>query len=87
MKERFTLDFNLNTFVLISDKTHEETTIDLQQALTIMDTSAVTRVTNAVKAELDAIVTMNEISNILLTQLIIPAYIARLSYSCRLEMV
>ncbi len=65
MKERFTLDFNLNTFVLISDKTHEETTIDLQQALTIMDTSAVTRVTNAVKAELDAIVTMNEISNIL----------------------
>jgi hypothetical protein len=65
MKERFTLDFNLNTFVLISDKTHEETTIDLQQALTIMDTSAVTRVTNAVKAELDAIVTMKEISNIL----------------------
>jgi len=65
MKERFTLDFNLNTFVLISDKTHEETTIDLQQALTIMDTSAVTRVTNAVKAELDALVTMNEISNIL----------------------
>lgn len=65
MKERFTLDFNLNTFVLISDKTHEETTIDLQQALTIMDTSAVTRVTNAVKAELEAIVTMNEISNIL----------------------
>lgn len=65
MKERFTLDFNLNTFVLISDKTHEETTIDLQQALTIMDTSAVTRVTNAVKAELDAIVTMNGISNIL----------------------
>lgn len=64
MKERFTLDFNLNTFVLISDKTHEETTIDLQQALTIMDTSAVTRVTNAVKAELDAIVTMKEISNI-----------------------
>ena len=65
MRERFTLDFNLNTFVLISDKTHEETTIDLQQALTVMDTSAVTRVTNAVKAELDAIVTMNEISNIL----------------------
>ena len=65
MRERFTLDFNLNTFVLISDKTHEETTIDLQQALTIMDTSAVTRVTNAVKAELDAIVTMKEISNIL----------------------
>jgi hypothetical protein len=65
MKETFTLDYNLNTFVLISDKTHEETTIDLQQALTIMDTSAVTRVTNAVKAELDAIVTMNEISNIL----------------------
>lgn len=65
MKERFTLDFNLNTFVLISDKTHEETTIDLQQALTIMDTSAVARVTNAVKAELDAIVTMNGISNIL----------------------
>ena len=65
MKERFTLDFNLNTFVLISDKTHEETTIDLQQALTIMDTSAVTRVTNAVKAEIKAIVTMNEISNIL----------------------
>jgi len=65
MKERFTLDFNLNTFVLISDKTHEETTIDLQQALTIMDTSAVARVTNAVKAELDALVTMNEISNIL----------------------
>ena len=65
MKERFTLDFNLNTFVLISDKTHEETTIDLQQALTIMDTSAVTRVTNAVKAELEAIVTMKEISNIL----------------------
>ena len=65
MRETFTLDFNLNTFVLISDKTHEETTIDLQQALTIMDTSAVTRVTNAVKAELDAIVTMNEISNTL----------------------
>jgi hypothetical protein len=70
MRETFTLDFNLNTFVLISDKTHEETTIDLQtidlqQALTIMDTSAVTRVTNAVKAELDAIVTMKEISNIL----------------------
>jgi len=65
MRERFTLDFNLNTFVLISDKTHEETTIDLQQALTVMDTSAVTRVTNAVKAELDAIVTMKEISNIL----------------------
>lgn len=65
MRETFTLDFNLNTFVLISDKTHEETTIDLQQALTIMDTSAVTRVTNAVKAELDAIVTMNQISNIL----------------------
>lgn len=65
MKERFTLDFNLNTFVLISDKTHEETTIDLQQALTIMDTSAVTRVTNAVKVELEAIVTMKEISNIL----------------------
>ena len=65
MKETFTLDYNLNTFVLISDKTHEETTIDLQQALTLMDTSAVTRVTNAVKAELDAIVTMNEISNIL----------------------
>jgi len=65
MRERFTLDFNLNTFVLISDKTHEETTIDLQQALTIMDTSAVTRVTNAVKAELEAIVTMKEISNIL----------------------
>lgn len=65
MRETFTLDFNLNTFVLISDKTHDETTIDLQQALTIMDTSAVTRVTNAVKAELDAIVTMNQISNIL----------------------
>lgn len=65
MSETFTLDFNLNTFVLISDKTHEETTIDLQQALTVMDTSAVTRVTNAVKAELDAIVTMKEISNIL----------------------
>ena len=65
MRETFTLDFNLNTFVLISDKTHEETTIDLQQALTIMDTSAVTRVTNAVKAELEAIVTMKEISNIL----------------------
>lgn len=65
MRETFTLDFNLNTFVLISDKTHEETTIDLQQALTIMDTSAVTRVTNAVKTELDAIVTMKEISNIL----------------------
>ena len=65
MIETFTVDFNLNTFVLISDKTHEETTIDLQQALTIMDTSAVTRVTNAVKAELDAIVTMKEISNIL----------------------
>jgi len=65
VKETFTLDFNLNTFVLISDKTHEETTIDLQQALTVMDTSAVTRVTNAVKAELDAIVTMKEISNIL----------------------
>jgi len=65
MRERFTLDFNLNTFVLISDKTHEETTIDLQQALTLMDTSAVTRVTNAVKAELEAIVTMKEISNIL----------------------
>jgi len=65
MRERFTLDFNLNTFVLISDKTHEETTIDLQQALTVMDTSAVTRVTNAVKAELEAIVTMKEISNIL----------------------
>ena len=65
MRETFTLDFNLNTFVLISDKTHDETTIDLQQALTIMDTSAVTRVTNAVKAELDAIVTMKEISNIL----------------------
>jgi len=65
VKETFTLDFNLNTFVLISDKTHEETTIDLQQALTVMDTSAVTRVTNAVKAELDALVTMNEISNIL----------------------
>ena len=63
--ETFTLDYNLNTFVLISDKTHEETTIDLQQALTIMDTSAVTRVTNAVKAELDAIVTMNELSNTL----------------------
>ena len=65
VKETFTLDFNLNTFVLISDKTHEETTIDLQQALTLMDTSAVTRVTNAVKAELEAIVTMKEISNIL----------------------
>ena len=65
MRETFTLDFNLNTFVLISDKTHEETTIDLQQALTVMDTSAVTRVTNAVKAELEAIVTMKEISNIL----------------------
>ena len=65
MRERFTLDFNLNTFVLISDKTHEETTIDLQQALTVMDTSAVTRVTNAVKAELETIVTMKEISNIL----------------------
>ena len=65
MRERFTLDFNLNTFVLISDKTHEETTIDLQQALTVMDTSAVTRVTNAVKVELEAIVTMKEISNIL----------------------
>jgi hypothetical protein len=65
IKETFTLDYNLNTFVLISDKTYEETTIDLQQALTLMDTSAVTRVTNAVKAELDAIVTMNEISNIL----------------------
>jgi|SaaInlStandDraft_1057018.scaffolds.fasta_scaffold30860_6 hypothetical protein len=65
VKETFTLDFNLNTFVLISDKTHEETTIDLQQALTIMDTSAVTRVTKSVRAEIEAIVTMNEISNIL----------------------
>lgn len=65
MKETFTLDYNLNTFVLISDKTHEESTIDLQQALTVMDTSAVTRVTNAVKAELNAILHFKEITNML----------------------
>jgi hypothetical protein len=65
MKETFTLDFNLNTFVLISGKTHEETTIDLQQALTIMDTSAVTRVTNAVKTELNAILHFKEVTNTL----------------------
>lgn len=65
MEETFTLDYNLNTFVLISDKTHEESTIDLQQALTVMDTSAVTRVTNAVKVELNAILHFKEITNML----------------------
>jgi len=53
--QTFTLDYNLNTFVIISNKTHDETTIESRQAVTLIRSPEVTFVTRAARAHLNRI--------------------------------